>query len=60
MNNIFNPYEFNVKGDTGTIVEPSKECKCFYLGTCVDGVSCMETLEPTKVFESVNNIVESI
>ncbi len=60
MNNIFNPYEFNVKGDIGTIVEPSKECKCFYLGTCADGVSCMETLEPTKVFEAVNNIVESI
>jgi len=60
MNNIFNPYEFNVKDDMGTIVQPSKECKCFYLGTCVDGVSCMETLEPTKVFEAVNNIVESI
>jgi heptosyltransferase-2 len=53
MNNIFNPYEFNVTEQTGTIVQPSKACKCFYKGQCVDGVSCMEMLEASAVFEAV-------
>jgi ADP-heptose:LPS heptosyltransferase len=52
MNNIFNPYEFALYG-RGAIVQPDKECACFYRGTCQFGVSCMETLPPEKVLRQV-------
>ncbi|MFA6260778.1 MAG: glycosyltransferase family 9 protein [Bacteroidia bacterium] len=48
MNNIFNPYEFDLFGK-GEIVAPDKECKCFYRGSCVDGISCMENLSAAKI-----------
>jgi ADP-heptose:LPS heptosyltransferase len=57
MNNIFNPYEFNVKAENGMIVAPEKACKCFYKGSCIDGVSCMENLSSEKVFEAVLNVI---
>src|SRR6478735_6692940 len=52
MNNIFNPYEFDLYG-RGYIVQPEKQCQCFYRGTCQFGVSCMEELPAEKVFEFV-------
>ena len=52
MNNIFNPHEFDLFGK-GEIVMPDKECKCFYRGSCVDGVSCMEQLPTQKIADAV-------
>ncbi|WP_051359828.1 glycosyltransferase family 9 protein [Adhaeribacter aquaticus] len=52
MNNIFNPYEFELY-NRGYIVQPEKECACFYRGTCKFGVSCMEDLPPAKVLHHV-------
>ncbi|KAA9345519.1 glycosyltransferase family 9 protein [Adhaeribacter soli] len=52
MNNIFNPYEFDLYG-RGYLVQPEKQCACFYRGTCKFGVSCMEELPAEKVFEYV-------
>jgi ADP-heptose:LPS heptosyltransferase len=52
MNNIFNPYEFELYG-RGAIVQPDKACACFYRGSCQFGVSCMEDLPPAKVFRQV-------
>jgi ADP-heptose:LPS heptosyltransferase len=56
MNNIFNPHEFDLFGK-GEIVQPEKNCKCFYRGTCVDGISCMETLKPEQVLDSIQRIL---
>ena len=53
MNNIFNPYEFNISDKNGALIQPEKECKCFYKGSCVDGTSCMEMLAASTVAETV-------
>jgi ADP-heptose:LPS heptosyltransferase len=52
MNNIFNPYEFDLYG-RGQIVGPDKQCVCFYRGSCQLGTSCMEDLSAGKVFAAV-------
>jgi ADP-heptose:LPS heptosyltransferase len=52
MNNIFNPHEFELYG-RGVIVEPSKECSCYFDGKCKHGISCMSDLHPTVVFEEI-------
>jgi heptosyltransferase-2 len=52
MNNIFNPYEFDLYG-RGQIVQPDRQCVCFYRGTCKLGTSCMEDLPAKKVFQAV-------
>lgn len=56
MNNIFNKHEFDLFGQ-GKIVEPEKSCKCFYRGSCVDGVSCMETLGADTVYQAVEEVL---
>ncbi|MCB2411176.1 glycosyltransferase family 9 protein [Hymenobacter lucidus] len=52
MNNIFNPYEFDLYG-RGQIVQPERACVCFYRGSCKLGTSCMEELPAAKVFGAV-------
>lgn len=52
MNNIFNPYEFELYG-RGEIVSPSKPCECYFAGKCKNGASCMKDLAPETVFEAV-------
>ncbi|UOQ71873.1 glycosyltransferase family 9 protein [Hymenobacter cellulosilyticus] len=52
MNNIFNPYEFDLYG-RGQLVQPDRQCVCFYRGTCKLGTSCMEELPAEKVFQAV-------
>lgn len=52
LNNIFNPHEFELYG-RGTIVQPDKECACFYRGICTFGTSCMEDLPPAKVLQAI-------
>jgi len=56
MNNIFNPHEFDLF-DRGIIVEPDKECVCFYLGTCKLGQSCMHDLPAEKIQAAVNKLL---
>jgi ADP-heptose:LPS heptosyltransferase len=52
LNNIFNPYEFDLYG-RGQIVQPDRQCVCFYRGSCKLGTSCMEELPADKVFAAV-------
>ncbi|WP_082455489.1 glycosyltransferase family 9 protein [Hymenobacter sp. AT01-02] len=52
MNNIFNPYEFDLY-DRGQLVQPDRQCVCFYRGSCKLGTSCMEDLPAEKVFAAV-------
>lgn len=56
MNNIFNPHEFDLFGK-GSIIQPPKPCKCFYRGSCVDGLSCMEELSSDAVFAEVEKVI---
>lgn len=56
INNIFNPAEFDLFG-RGRIIHPPKQCKCFYRGTCADGISCMETLSPDEVLDAVLEVL---
>lgn len=54
FNNIFNKYEFELFG-LGEIIEPEKECKCFYKPTCTNqDYKCMEHLKLEKVIESID------
>jgi len=53
FNNIFNPNECELYG-RGEILEPSRECKCFFKASCVNTeYRCMEHLEPGRVLEAV-------
>jgi ADP-heptose:LPS heptosyltransferase len=52
MNNIFNPYEFEMYG-RGEIIAPRKSCECYFQGKCKFGASCMNSLEPEQVLESI-------
>jgi len=52
MNNIFNPHEFDLF-DRGELVQPDKECTCFYAGTCKQGISCMHALPVNKIANAV-------
>lgn len=56
MNNIFNPHEFDLFGK-GKIVQPPKSCKCYYRGSCIDGVTCMETLTHGTVEAAVEEVL---
>ncbi|MFH0733056.1 MAG: glycosyltransferase family 9 protein [bacterium] len=58
FNNIFNKNEFELFG-LGEIVEPEKECKCFYSGKCKNNeYFCMDTIEPEKVFTTINKLLK--
>jgi ADP-heptose:LPS heptosyltransferase len=53
INNIFNPYEFELFG-RGEIVQPDKECKCFFSARCKnDEYNCMDHLPASKIFDAV-------
>lgn len=58
FNNIFNAHEFELYG-RGEILQPSKECTCFFQATCVrTDYQCMNHLEPQRVFEAVKRWAE--
>lgn len=57
MNNIFNKNEFELYG-RGIIVEPDKECTCFFSPSCKNpDYFCLEHLEPRKVFSSIKDLL---
>ncbi len=52
MNNIFNPYEFELYGN-GEIIQPRKECKCFFQPKCINKeYECMNYMMPEDVYEA--------
>jgi heptosyltransferase-2 len=55
MNNIFNRHEFELYG-RGEIVEPTKQCECYYGNTCIYGSSCMQQLTPDTVLNAVSKL----
>ena len=56
FNNIFNPNEFELFG-LGKIIQPDKECKCFFSPTCTnDEYKCMEHLLPEKVYSTIEEL----
>lgn len=58
FNNIFNPFEFDLYG-RGIIVQPEKECKCFFKGKCDNPeYFCMDFLYPEKVFNEIKKLIK--
>ena len=58
FNNIFNKHEFELFG-LGEIVEPGKECKCFYKPTCSNTeYRCMDYISVDDVFISINRLCD--
>ncbi len=58
MNNIFNPNEFELFG-LGEIVQPEKECKCFFSPKCTNPeYKCMDYLYPETIFNSVKKLAQ--
>ena len=56
MNNIFNSNEFELYG-RGEIVEPDKECKCFFSPRCRnEEYFCMDHMKAEKIFNSVDKV----
>ena len=57
FNNIFNPNEFELFG-LGEIVQPEKECKCFFRGTCINpDYKCMDYLKTETVLETIDRLL---
>jgi len=52
MNNIFNPYEFELY-QRGQIVSPPKACECYFQGACKNGESCMKDLSAASVLDAI-------
>ena len=61
FNNIFNKHEFYLYG-LGEIIEPPVTCKGCYSNNCnkkFNGKGCMELLEPVKVYETINKLLDN-
>ena len=58
LNNIFNRNEFELYG-LGKIVEPDKECKCFFQTNCVnEDYFCLDHLSSKKVLAAVSDVLK--
>lgn len=58
LNNIFNRNEFELYG-LGNIVEPDKECTCYFMPRCVnEKYFCLDHLPFRKVLENVMKVLE--
>ena len=57
FNNIFNSSEFELFG-LGDIIEPEKECKCFYRPVCVNPeYNCMDYISVDRVLNSIKKLL---
>jgi len=56
LNNIFNPNEFHFFSPF-KIVEPDKNCDCYYLPECINGRSCIEEISAEKVLAEIKMIL---
>ena len=53
MNNIFNKHEFELYG-RGEVVEPEKECTCFFSPKCKnEEYFCMDHMSVESILEAV-------
>lgn len=58
LNNIFNKNEFELFG-LGEIIEPEKECKCFYKPACTNTYyRCMDFISVEKVIDSIDRLLK--
>ena len=59
FNNIFNPNEFELYG-RGVIVQPEKECKCYFQPKCINPeYFCMDYIYPEVVFNEIEKVLKS-
>ncbi|GAB5464909.1 MAG: hypothetical protein Kapaf2KO_03450 [Candidatus Kapaibacteriales bacterium] len=59
MNNIFNPHEFELYG-RGSIVQPDKECTCYFSSRCTNpDYTCMNHLPSQKIFDAVHSALKA-
>lgn len=57
FNNIFNPNEFELFG-LGEIVQPEKECKCFYSPVCInEEYKCMDYIKVDRVLKTIDKLL---
>lgn len=57
FNNIFNKNEFELFG-LGDIIEPEKECKCFYSPVCINPeYKCMDYLSVDRVLNKISYLL---
>lgn len=55
FNNIFNPKEFELY-KRGIILQPEKECKCYFKGKCENSdYFCMDYIYPEKVLKAITS-----
>ena len=53
MNNIFNRHEFELY-DRGVLIEPAKECTCFFQHDCIrTDYRCMDHLSPQTMLDAI-------
>lgn len=59
MNNIFNPFEFELYG-RGEIIQPEMECKCYFSPKCKNpDYFCMDYIKPVTIFNSIKKILSN-
>jgi len=60
MNNIFNRNEFDLYGN-GVIVEPEKECRCYFQPVCTNKeYNCTDYLTPEMIYAAVKKFAEEL
>ena len=57
MNNIFNPYEFDLYG-LGVIEGPPAPCQCYFSANCKGGFerSCMQSITANQIFTAIEKV----
>lgn len=57
INNIFNPFEFSDLFGLGEIVQPDRQCKCYFRGQCVNpDYFCLDHMPAEKIFAAVERV----
>jgi heptosyltransferase-2 len=60
LNNIFNKYEFGDLYGLGEIIEPDKDCICYFRGTCINKeYFCLDHLPVEKVLGAIKRQLRS-
>jgi heptosyltransferase-2 len=60
LNNIFNPYEFELYG-RGEIIQPMRECTCYFQPTCTNSdYNCMEYLSVEQILTAIERQVAAL
>ncbi|MBI3259680.1 MAG: hypothetical protein HYZ54_09430 [Ignavibacteriae bacterium] len=60
INNIFNPYEFELYG-RGEIIQSELACKCYFRQTCTNpDYNCMEHLSVEYVLSAIERQIPAL